>query len=183
MCGCPPPKGMGKLTVLIIGFIASAGLTVALFVSGEAFADTPELASQAKMGALFTVGVAISAIAVSTILRAFGIKAQGTAEEEEEEWEDDAGDDECLEDVVINNAVQNLSKIRQAEHIIEQQAHITRHEALNRMGTGAMGVGVLNHADHPTILTSKASMNSTNSTASNKVKSKAVADQEESCSI
>merc|ERR1740117_2713753 len=139
---------MGKLTVLIIGFIASAGLTVALFVSGEAFADSPDLASQAKMGALFTVGVAISAIAASTILRAFGIKAQGPEEEEVESEEDEDADDECLEDVVINNAVQNLSKIRQAEHIIEQQSHITREEALKRMGTN-VSMGAHHHSDHP----------------------------------
>ncbi len=37
----------------MVGFIASMGLTVALFVAGEAFTN-PELQSQAKMGALLS---------------------------------------------------------------------------------------------------------------------------------
>ena len=50
---------------------AGVGLTVALFIAGAAFAD-PALQGAAKMGALFSVAMALPAIGLGRILRARG---------------------------------------------------------------------------------------------------------------
>ena len=47
------PQGMESKDVLVSGFVAGMGLTVALFIAGSAFTD-PSLQSAAKMGALFS---------------------------------------------------------------------------------------------------------------------------------
>ncbi|MBP9732132.1 MAG: Na+/H+ antiporter NhaA [Candidatus Magasanikbacteria bacterium] len=61
--GFPLPGTMGVRELIGAAFIASLGLTVALFVAGAAFgAVDPILAGQAKMGALFTGFVGIIAV-------------------------------------------------------------------------------------------------------------------------
>ncbi|MDR2162512.1 MAG: Na+/H+ antiporter NhaA [Clostridiales Family XIII bacterium] len=55
-----PPGGMNFRDVGVVGLIAGAGLTVALFVAGAAFTE-PDLQSSAKMGALFSSAVFIIA--------------------------------------------------------------------------------------------------------------------------
>ena len=52
----------------MVGFIASMGLTVALFVAGEAFTD-PELQGEAKMGALLSGLVGPLALLINRHLR------------------------------------------------------------------------------------------------------------------
>ena len=68
--GLPLPNRMGMKELVMAGFIAALGLTVALFVSGAAFPNNADLQGQAKMGALFSAGVAIAAIVIG---RAFGM--------------------------------------------------------------------------------------------------------------
>ena len=51
------------------GYLAALGLTVALFVASAAFVD-PELLGEAKMGALLSGGVGLSAIALARSRRA-----------------------------------------------------------------------------------------------------------------
>jgi len=68
--GLPLPDRMGMKELVMAGFIAALGLTVALFVSGAAFPANADLQGQAKMGALFSAGVAIAAIVLG---RAFGL--------------------------------------------------------------------------------------------------------------
>jgi NhaA family Na+:H+ antiporter len=53
MAGLPLPGGMTGRDLVMAGFIASLGLTVALFVADAAFSDTL-LKGQAKMGALLS---------------------------------------------------------------------------------------------------------------------------------
>ena len=53
----------------MLSLIASIGLTVALFVSGLAFQTYPVLASEAKLGALLSAGIAGVAIVLSDVLR------------------------------------------------------------------------------------------------------------------
>ena len=53
--------------LLLTGIIAGLGLTVALFVSGQAFVDTG-LQGAAKMGALFSGGISIFAVILGWIL-------------------------------------------------------------------------------------------------------------------
>jgi NhaA family Na+:H+ antiporter len=63
------PNGMGKRDLVMAGFIAALGLTVALFVATAAFVD-PVLQGQAKMGALFSGGVGLVALFLG---RLFGL--------------------------------------------------------------------------------------------------------------
>lgn len=61
------PDRIGGKELLLVGLIAGAGLTVALFVAGAAFAE-PTLQGAAKMGALFSGGSALCAIVLGRIL-------------------------------------------------------------------------------------------------------------------
>lgn len=67
--GFPLPDRMGLRELLMAGFVAALGLTVALFVAGAAFTD-PTLLGQAKMGALPSGFVGLVAIGLG---RALGI--------------------------------------------------------------------------------------------------------------
>ncbi len=65
--GFPLPDRMGVRELIMAGFVAALGLTVALFVAGAAFTD-PDLLGQAKMGALFSGFVGIAAIMIGRML-------------------------------------------------------------------------------------------------------------------
>jgi len=67
--GFPLPNRMTVTELVLAGFVAALGLTVALFVAGAAFTD-PTLLGQAKMGALFSGFVGFAAIAIG---RLFGV--------------------------------------------------------------------------------------------------------------
>ena len=71
--GFPLPTGMGIKELIVAAIIAGLGLTVALFVAGEAFgtAAAADYLGPAKMGAVFSAGAALVAIVVAKI---FGIK-------------------------------------------------------------------------------------------------------------
>ena len=66
--GFPLPKGMGNSHLVVAGIVAGLGLTVALFVAGEAFKGSPEFMGPAKMGAVFSAGAAVVAFAVAKLL-------------------------------------------------------------------------------------------------------------------
>jgi Na+:H+ antiporter, NhaA family len=70
--GFPLPARMGVRELVMAGFIAALGLTVALFVASAAFVD-PVLLGQAKMGALLSGLVGLAAVAVG---RLSGIKTR-----------------------------------------------------------------------------------------------------------
>lgn len=65
--GFPLPSGMRMRHLFVTGLIAALGLTVALFVSSQAF-TTPSLQGAAKMGAVFSAGVALLAWISAEIL-------------------------------------------------------------------------------------------------------------------
>lgn len=65
--GFPLPNRMGFTELVMAGFVAALGLTVALFVAGAAFTD-PTLLGQAKMGALFSGFVGLVAIGIARVL-------------------------------------------------------------------------------------------------------------------
>ena len=67
MLGFPLPNRMGVRELVMAGFVAALGLTVALFVAGAAFVD-PTLLGQAKMGALFSGFVGLAAIGIGRAL-------------------------------------------------------------------------------------------------------------------
>lgn len=66
--GSPLPDGMNQKTLMMAGLVAGLGLTVALFVAGQAYTDT-HLTGAAKMGALFSGGIGIFAIILGKVLK------------------------------------------------------------------------------------------------------------------
>lgn len=68
-CGFPMPQGMKVRDLVMAGFIAALGLTVALFVAGAAFPTDMALQGQAKMGALFSGFVGIAAIVIARAMK------------------------------------------------------------------------------------------------------------------
>ncbi|MCB9916381.1 MAG: Na+/H+ antiporter NhaA [Planctomycetes bacterium] len=65
--GFPLPTGMTFKELVMAGYVAALGLTVALFVAGAAFTD-PTMQGQAKMGALFSGFVGMTAIVIGRAL-------------------------------------------------------------------------------------------------------------------
>ena len=65
--GFPLPAGMRMRHLFVTGLVAALGLTVALFVSSQAFASV-ELQGAAKMGAVFSAGVAFLAWITAEVL-------------------------------------------------------------------------------------------------------------------
>lgn len=64
--GYPLPTRVKKKELVLVGLIAGIGLTVALFVAGEAFAE-PVTQGAAKMGALFSAGSGLAAIVLGKL--------------------------------------------------------------------------------------------------------------------
>lgn len=139
--GCPPPPGMSFKDILLVGFIASAGLTVALFVAGEAFGELPALAAQAKMGALLSVVVALTSIVGASIKSHLLKRADddhdfdkaSTCASEASTEVDEVNDDETLEMVIAESAIKNLRLIQQAEKEVEHRAQLTRLQTMMRI--------------------------------------------------
>jgi NhaA family Na+:H+ antiporter len=66
--GFPMPDGMDMRHLFVAGLIAGLGLTVALFVAGEAFPAGSAYQGPAKMGAVLSAGAAILAIVAGRML-------------------------------------------------------------------------------------------------------------------
>jgi Na+:H+ antiporter, NhaA family len=64
--GFPLPEGMNFRHLIIVAIVAGIGFTVALFIADEAFTD-PVIQDEAKMGALFSVGISAIAIAAGKL--------------------------------------------------------------------------------------------------------------------
>lgn len=77
----PLPDGMKIRHLVVAGVIAGLGLTVALFVSGQAFSDL-DLQGSAKMGALFSGGIAILALGLGKVL---GVKDGAGSQDSQEQ--------------------------------------------------------------------------------------------------
>ena len=73
MFGLQMPEGMETKDLIVVGFAAAIGFTVALFISVVAFQPGPLLDS-VKMGALFSFGAAILTFGVAKML---GVKKSG----------------------------------------------------------------------------------------------------------
>ncbi len=75
LLGFPLPTGMNVRHLVVAGVVAGLGLTVALFVAGQAFKIDIDAQGAAKMGALFSGGIAIIALVLGRIL---GVKDGAT---------------------------------------------------------------------------------------------------------
>ncbi len=72
LIGFPLPEGMKVKHLIVAGVVAGLGLTVALFVTGEAYPGqglAAELQGPAKMGAVFSAGAGLLAIIMGKILK------------------------------------------------------------------------------------------------------------------
>lgn len=69
--GFPLPEGMNMKHLVVAATVAGLGLTVALFVAGQAFPDSSPYNGPAKMGAVLSAGAAFIAILLAKFL---GIK-------------------------------------------------------------------------------------------------------------
>lgn len=76
LAGFTLPNGMTLRALFVAGLTAGLGLTVALFVAGQAFEGADDILAAAKMGALLSVVVAPMALLLGMLLR---VKEQGTA--------------------------------------------------------------------------------------------------------
>ena len=74
LIGFPLPKGMKMKELVLAGLVAGLGLTVALFVAGEAFPADGPYQGPAKMGAVLSGLVAVLAIALGRIMRIKKVK-------------------------------------------------------------------------------------------------------------
>lgn len=68
MLGFPLPEGMKVKHLVVAGVVAGLGLTVALFVTGEAYPGDNPLQGPAKMGAVFSAGAAAIALVLGKLL-------------------------------------------------------------------------------------------------------------------
>ena len=84
MCGIPLPEGMSLKHLVVAGVIAGLGLTVALFVTSQAFTDSANQGA-AKMGALFSASAAVIAIILGRALGLKGNKSGATSAESPDE--------------------------------------------------------------------------------------------------
>lgn len=129
------PAGMRTTDLVCVGFIASVGLTVSLFISGEAFGDDPRLMAQAKMGALLSLGSAlVMAIVATTPLRPAIVPAKegvNYAANLNRRISTFINEEQALGDIVAEGMQQNVVKIHRLEASIEHASKITREE--NRM--------------------------------------------------
>lgn len=77
LIGFPLPEGMRAKHLIVAGVVAGLGLTVALFVTGEAYpaavqgvvSKASELQGPAKMGAVFSAGAGILALILGRLLK------------------------------------------------------------------------------------------------------------------
>jgi Na+:H+ antiporter, NhaA family len=69
MIGFPLPSGMKAKHVVVSGVVAALGLTVVLFVSGEAYPGDSPFQGPAKMGAVLSAGAAFVALALGKFLK------------------------------------------------------------------------------------------------------------------
>ena len=74
--GFPLPTGMSVQDLIVAGTVASLGLTVALFVSSQAF--TGDLQAAAKMGSLFSISTVLIAWTTKLFLSAVPAKSESS---------------------------------------------------------------------------------------------------------
>ena len=66
--GLQPPRGVTPADVKMCGLIASTGLTVAIFMCGQAFPHYPRMQAHAKIGALLSIFSCVDIVSLSFAL-------------------------------------------------------------------------------------------------------------------
>ena len=124
--GYPPPPGIGLRECFMIGFIASIGLTVALFVSGVAYPTSPLLEGEAKMGALFSIASAIIAIILSKTCCKFSVPEVKRKRSNKfiDVDVDSESDDEEIDDIMVNSVIGTIRDVEKTTKELEKIAGI-----------------------------------------------------------
>ena len=137
-CGFHFPKGMKIKHVLMVSLIAGCGLTVSLFVAGEAFANL-EVQGQAKLGSLFSLAAALIAILVSLVIDFTDVAVDEDAEAPFPGAEEDSGseeeeeqEDEFLEHMLAVNQVEQIRQIQHSVKEVERDHDISRAEVIQK---------------------------------------------------
>jgi len=125
-CGFGLPDGIVMSDLFAMGALAGVGLTVALFVSNEAFTD-PGLQGQAKMGALLSIGSAGFSWLISAVHKKFCAQSRASGEAVAEDGDDDEDEDDGFEEVITHEIIQQMwefrrYKARGHELTVEQMA-------------------------------------------------------------
>ena len=109
----------------MIGFIASIGLTVALFVSGVAYPNSPLLEGEAKMGAVLSIASAIIAIVVSKTCCSFENKMKKKLQKEKSFNNvdiDSDSDDEEIDRIMVKSVVGTIRNVEKTKKKMEEIA-------------------------------------------------------------
>lgn len=140
-CGFHFPGGMKIKHCIMVALIAGCGLTVSLFVAGEAFQDL-EVQGQAKLGSLFSLAAAFFAIFLSMIFKFTDIEEIPKEEEstpfpgsEEEEATEEEEEDEFLEHMLAVNQVEQIRQIQHEVKQVERDHDISRAEVIQKYKT------------------------------------------------
>jgi Na+:H+ antiporter, NhaA family len=123
--GYPPPPGIGVKETFMVGFIASLGLTVALFVAGVAFPNSPRLEGEAKMGALLSILVAGVAIIMSKTCIKFELPDTIIRKESSAQINIDLDTDSDDEQMGISMVRAMKKTIQRVEHSIKHTESFT----------------------------------------------------------
>eukprot|EP00040_Diaphanoeca_grandis_P028363 m.164155 g.164155 ORF g.164155 m.164155 type:complete len:995 (+) comp31325_c0_seq1:73-3057(+) len=155
--GFHPPPGVDGLKLVMVSFIASIGLTVALFVAGAAYPGAGinvYIQAEAKLGVLLAFANGIVAIAVGKMFNMdapFGLRdavsiqhkdfdGKGSDNEHDEstsgsddDHADSSDDDEFLEHVMAIEYVDQLRKMHDHLREVEAETKVTRKRHLKTM--------------------------------------------------
>ena len=134
--GYPPPPGIGTREGFMVGFIASIGLTVALFVSGVAFPSFPQLEGEAKMGSLLSIFSAAIAIVLSKTVCKFSLPKE-SSEKQEQSMNidiDSESDDEAVDEILVSAQLSTLNSVEKSKKKVENLTGIRELEYAKQEG-------------------------------------------------
>ena len=123
--GYPPPPGIQTRDCFMIGFIASIGLTVALFVSGVAYPNSPVLEGEAKFGALLSILSAGIAILISKTCCKFSVPVKIAREKTKKFLNvdiDSESDDEEIDNIMVNSVIGTIRDVDKTRKALEKNA-------------------------------------------------------------
>ena len=138
-CGFEFPKGMKIKHVIMVALIAGCGLTVSLFVAGEAFANE-DVQGQAKLGSLFSLAAAAFGIGLSYIFDFTDVadideeddKLEAASANSSNESEEDDEQDEYWEHTLAVNQCAQIKQIRAQVKQAEKDHDISRAEMIKK---------------------------------------------------
>ncbi|CAH0375122.1 unnamed protein product [Pelagomonas calceolata] len=160
--GFDRPEGMQLRHLVLAGVISSVGLTVSLFIAGEAFPDDAKWESQAKMGALLSAAPVFVLGALASCSHSFRDLVRGLDEKKDDDIEKQSTvrapsehsdsesrsesmslgtnvmpevdeQDEDLEAVVVSNIEASLLRIQRLESKIEERIGLSRSVSIDKL--------------------------------------------------